>query len=187
MSRYYGIKLAAHYMTIPSKEAGKPKPGGKIIITASGGGIFPIPAIPQYSASKHALVGLTRAFGRGKATLDANVRINAVCPAIVATKALPPGLVDKLPPDQITPMSTIMRCFHTLADLDDIAQVGWVERGRTGETVEGNVDELIWHAPPARPQAEQGKFVREKGILVVAEAYKERNRQFAIAGEQSGS
>jgi 15-hydroxyprostaglandin dehydrogenase (NAD) len=161
-------------MTIPSKEAGKPKPGGKIVITSSGGGLFPIPALPQYTASKHALIGLVRALARSKAALDSNVRINAVCPAIVATGGLPLGLLEKLPPDQITPMSTIVRCFDALADLGDGRHEDWVERGRTGETVEGNVQDLIWHYPPERPRGEGGKFVREKAVLAVAEAYKER-------------
>ncbi|KIW35270.1 uncharacterized protein PV07_01974 [Cladophialophora immunda] len=55
---FYGIKLAAHYMTVPSTHAGTPKSGGKIIITASGGGIFPIPILAQHTASKHPLIGL---------------------------------------------------------------------------------------------------------------------------------
>ncbi|KAJ9610297.1 hypothetical protein H2200_005074 [Cladophialophora chaetospira] len=180
---YYGIKLAAHYMTIPSKHGGKAKLGGKIIVTSSGTGLFPTPGIPQYSATKHALVGLVRALGRSKAALEANVRINAVCPAIVATGALPPGLLDVIPPNQITPMSTILRCFDALGDFGDVGHDDWVEQGRMGETVEGNVQDLIWHHPPVRPQGQGGSFAREKGALAVAQVYKERNRQFAIAGE----
>jgi NAD(P)-dependent dehydrogenase (short-subunit alcohol dehydrogenase family) len=183
--RYYGIKLATHYITIPSKEAGKPRPGGKIAVTSSGAGLFPIPAIPQYTASKHALVGLVRVLARTKAALEANVRINTVCPAIVATGSLQPGLLGKLPPDQITPMSTILRCFDTLADLGHVENEDWVEQRRTGETVEGNVQDLIWYNPPEQPQGKGGKFERQNGALVVAEAYKESKRQFAMEGEQS--
>lgn len=171
--RYYGVKLAVHYMTVPSQGAGKLKPGGKIVLTASGGGLFPIPAIPQYTASKHALVGLVRALARNPASGVANIRINAVCPAIVDTPGLPPGLVTKLPADQITPMTTIMKCFDALADLGDVAREDWVDRGRAGETVEGNVHELIWHSLPQRSQGEDGKFVRGTAVLAVAEAYKE--------------
>lgn len=32
---YYGVKLAAHYMSLDSQAAGKPKAGGKIVVTAS--------------------------------------------------------------------------------------------------------------------------------------------------------
>ncbi|KEF60685.1 uncharacterized protein A1O9_02246 [Exophiala aquamarina CBS 119918] len=174
---YYGVKLAAHYMTVPSLEAGKPKPGGKIVITASGGGIFPLPAIPQYTASKHALVGLVRALARNPASIAANVRINAVCPSIVDTPGLPRGLVEKLPPDQITPMSTILQAFDALAELGNAQDEGWVQYGRVGETVEANVHEFIWHTPPPRAQGTTNKFVRETGILAVAEAYSEKALQ----------
>lgn len=187
-------------MTLPDAGcSGKSKPGGKIVITASGTGIFPIPAIPQYTASKHALVGLVRALGMGKAALAANVRINAVCPAIVATPGLPAGLVGRLPPAQITPMDTIMRCFDAVADLADFSEDDWVERGKSGETVEGNVGDLIWHYPPRPQQQKQHqmegsadlsgngdkvRFVRETGALLVAEAYKERIRRFAMQEEE---
>ncbi|KIV82378.1 hypothetical protein PV11_04496 [Exophiala sideris] len=171
---YYGIKLAAHYMTVPSAQAGKPKTGGKIVITSSGGGIFPIPILPQYTGSKHALVGLVRALATNGAASKANVLINAVCPAIVDTPGLPAGLISKLPPDQVTPMSTIIRAFEELADLANVGDEDWVEKGKNGETVEGNVDELIWHHPPER---RSGKFVRETGVLKVAQAYKEGPRR----------
>lgn len=168
-------------MTVPSEEAGKANPGGKIVITASGGGIFPIPPIPQYTASKHALVGLVRALGKSKASIEANVRINAVCPAIVDTGALPPGLIEKLPTDQITPMKTILRCFNELADLANAGDKNWVTQGRVGETVEGNVRDLIWHHPPEPHTSKKGRFDREEGVLIVGEAYTARKRQLLEA------
>lgn len=165
-------------MTVDSTAAGKPKQGGKIIITSSGTGLFPMPAIPQYSASKHALIGLVRSLGFGPAAVSNNVRINAVCPAIVATPAIPQALLDGLPADQVTPMSTIIKCFDACADLADVGKPDWVETGRTGETVEGNVNDLIWHKPAMPPQAENAKFQRQRAALVVAEAYKEKIRKF---------
>lgn len=167
-------------MTVDSTKAGKCKQGGKIVITSSGTGLFPMPAIPQYSASKHALVGLTRSLGRGKAAIEANVRINAVCPAIVATPAIPQALLNHLPSDQITPMSTIMKCFDVCADLAHAEQPDWVEKGPTGETVEGNVNDLIWHQPPVSPQAENAKFERQKVVSAVAEAYKNQIHQYML-------
>lgn len=160
-------------MTIPGDA--KPKPGGKIAVTASGGGLFPIPPIPQYTASKHALVGLVRALGGGAAD-RANIRINAICPAIVDTAALPTGLIDRLPGGQVTPMSTILRCFDAVADFGGVGKEDWVEQRCTGETVEGNVDNLIWHHPPTRPVVEGG-FDRKKGIMLVAQAYEDKKRR----------
>jgi hypothetical protein len=73
-------------------------------------------------------------------------------------------------------MSPIIRCFDTLADLADVGHEDWVQKGKTGETVEGNGDELIYHHPPER---QGGKFVRETGVLAVAEAYKEKTEPSA--------
>ncbi|KAI7968203.1 hypothetical protein EIK77_010373 [Talaromyces pinophilus] len=164
-----------------TENGGKAKPGGKIVLTSSGGGIFPIPALPQYSATKHALIGLVRALAAAGSASKANIRINAVCPAIVNTGGLPAGLVEKLPAAQITPMSTIIRCFDAVADLGDFNKENWVEQGRTGEIVEGNVQELIWHHVPQRPRVEGDQLDRQTGFLVVAEAFAQRKRQI-IAG-----
>lgn len=171
-------------MTIPSENGGKAKPGGKIVLTSSGGGIFPIPALPQYSATKHALIGLVRALAAAGSASKANIRINAVCPAIVDTGGLPAGLVEKLPSAQITPMSTIIRCFDAVADLGDFNKENWVEQGRTGEAVEGNVQELIWHHVPQRPKVEGNQLDRQKGFLVVAEAFAQRKRQVIAAAKE---
>jgi NAD(P)-dependent dehydrogenase (short-subunit alcohol dehydrogenase family) len=171
-------------MTISSEEGGKVKPGGKIVLTSSGGGIFPIPALPQYSATKHALIGLVRALAAAGSASKANIRINAVCPAIVDTGGLPSGLVEKLPSAQLTPMSTIIRCFDAVANLGDFTDENWVEQGRMGETVEGNVQELIWHHVPARPKVEGGQLDRQKGFLVVAEAFSHRKRQIIAAAKE---
>jgi NAD(P)-dependent dehydrogenase (short-subunit alcohol dehydrogenase family) len=204
-SSYYGVKLASHYMTIPpTAGSGKTKPGGKIVVTASGLGLFAAPGIPMYSASKHGLVGLVRALGRNRAATAAHVRVNAVCPAIVATAGLPPALIDNIPEDQITPMSTVLRGFDALADFDGVAKDDWVETGPSGDTVEANIQKLIWHYYPPQPQppqavAEAGvkdaapaaaaaapppadKLDREKGALLVMAAYRDRNVKFALEG-----
>lgn len=39
---YYGIKLAAHYMSLDSVKSSKAKPGGKIVVTSSAAGIYPV-------------------------------------------------------------------------------------------------------------------------------------------------
>ncbi|KAK5133844.1 hypothetical protein LTR08_007175 [Meristemomyces frigidus] len=175
MGTYYGIKLAAHYMTVPSAAAGKPRPGGKIVVTASAAGIYPLPSVPQYAASKHALVGLVRSLGPGAAAVD--IRINALCPALVATGLAPPGLMANFDPAQVTPMSTMMAGFEALAGLEGVGGEGWVARGRSGEVVEGNLGELVWHEPPTRPEA--SSYMDEKGLEDWARTYRERNRNFA--------
>ncbi|KAF2159248.1 hypothetical protein M409DRAFT_71143 [Zasmidium cellare ATCC 36951] len=128
---YYGIKLAAHYLSLPSSTATKPQPGGKIVLTSSAAGLYPQPVIPQYAASKHALVGLVRSMA--SVAKPHNITINAVCPTLVRTSLPPPGLLETFPPDKITPMRTILRAFDELAELE---REEW--RGGGGES--GGVD-----------------------------------------------
>ncbi|KAK0347301.1 hypothetical protein LTR91_010329 [Friedmanniomyces endolithicus] len=172
---YYGAKLAAHYMSLDSAAAGKPKPGGKIVVTSSAAGIYPSPFAPQYAATKHALVGLVRSLA--PIASPVNIKINAVCPALVRTGLAPPGLLDSFTEDQITPMSTMMRCFSELADFDRVGDAGWVERGKSGETVEGNLEELTWHQAPGKPEG--ASYINDEGQAAWAKIYFERNKKFA--------
>lgn len=60
--------------------------GGSIVNTASGAGKVPMPSDPLYSASKAAVVMLTKA--SAPRFEKAGVRINAVCPSLVDTSML---------------------------------------------------------------------------------------------------
>lgn len=165
--QYYGIKLAAHYMTLDSTWAGKKRTGGRIAITASGSGIFPISAVPIYSATKHALVGLVRSLApvaRGK-----NILLNAIAPAMVATNLPEPGFLELFPPEQITPMSTIMRSFDVISEFENVEKEDWVSSGKSGEIVEGNLQELIWHPAPERPAASE--YLNEDAMQVWTDTY----------------
>ncbi|KAK0913351.1 hypothetical protein LTR02_002396 [Friedmanniomyces endolithicus] len=151
---YYGAKLAAHYMSLDSAAAGKPKPGGKIVVTSSAAGIYPSPFAPQYAATKHALVGLVRSLA--PIASPVNIKINAVCPALVRTGLAPPGLLDSFTEDQITPMSTMMRCFSELADFDRVGDAGWA---------------------PGKPEG--ASYINDEGQAAWAKIYFERNKKFA--------
>lgn len=54
------------------------KPGGSVVNMASTGGLRGVPNMSAYSASKHAVVGLTRTSALEVAS--AGIRVNAVCP-----------------------------------------------------------------------------------------------------------
>ena len=111
--------------------------GGKVVVTSSAAGIYNIETNPQYGAAKHGLVGLVRS---GAKTLYANdgITLNAVCPAFVKTGLCPPGMVDKMPKEHVTPMSTIMKAFDQFLDHDKM----------TGQTVECSLDHLYFRQMP---------------------------------------
>jgi len=83
-SVFYGMKLQIAMML---------KQGGGIIVnTASIAGLRGLPRSIAYSASKHAVVGMTKTASMeyGKK----NIRINAVCPAFTVTQLFNPELMD---------------------------------------------------------------------------------------------
>jgi NAD(P)-dependent dehydrogenase (short-subunit alcohol dehydrogenase family) len=67
--------------------------GGAIVNTASLAGLIAVPSLAAYIASKHGVVGLTRAAAVEHA--NDGVRINCVCPAAIRT-----AMMDVLPPER---------------------------------------------------------------------------------------
>lgn len=57
--------------------------GGKIVVTASLGGLVPLPHDPVYAATKHFVVGLVRSVAPQLA--ERGISIGAICPGIVDT------------------------------------------------------------------------------------------------------
>uniref|UniRef100_UPI00398EDD30 15-hydroxyprostaglandin dehydrogenase [NAD(+)]-like n=1 Tax=Pristiophorus japonicus TaxID=55135 RepID=UPI00398EDD30 len=78
-----GTYIALEYM---SKENGGK--GGVIVNVASLAGIFPAPHGPVYTATKHGVVGFTRAIALTSKLSGYGVRINTICPAFVDTPLL---------------------------------------------------------------------------------------------------
>ena len=68
--------------------------GGAISVTASMGGLVPHPQSPVYATSKWGVVGFVRSVAAELA--QAGVRLSAVCPALVDTPILGPGMADQL-------------------------------------------------------------------------------------------
>lgn len=77
-----GVWLGMKYQVPHMLEQG----GGAIVNTSSSAGITGIPMVALYTASKHAVVGLTKASALELAT--SNIRVNAVAPGPVNTGLL---------------------------------------------------------------------------------------------------
>lgn len=174
---YFGAKLAAHYLA-----RNTPVPGGKIVMTASASGLRRFPACPQYSASKHAVVGLARSLGSPGVSTAANVTVNAICPMGVATGLQPPGVLESMPSDHLTPMSTLLRAFDELAAFDGVSdRETWVRSGKNGEVVETSLGNLYYRQEVPVPDMDvysQARVV--PGAKPVEQVYFERNQKFAM-------
>lgn len=77
-----GVFSCLRHEIPPMVDAG----AGAIVNMASGAGILGFPGLPAYVASKHGVVGLTKA--AALEYVGAGVRVNAVCPGSVPTPML---------------------------------------------------------------------------------------------------
>jgi NAD(P)-dependent dehydrogenase (short-subunit alcohol dehydrogenase family) len=88
--------------------------GGAIVNIASGGGLFAIPRSPAYVASKHGVVGLTKAAAVDHAA--AGIRVNAVAPGMTRTERL----------NQVTDGTDMISRHEALTPLARVATVNEV-------------------------------------------------------------
>ncbi|KAM9332196.1 15-hydroxyprostaglandin dehydrogenase [NAD(+)]-like [Pholidichthys leucotaenia] len=78
-----GVYLALDHMS--KLNGGR---GGVIVNTASMAGVGPLPTSPVYTATKHGVVGFTRAMAAASAISGYGIRFNVLCPAFVKTSLL---------------------------------------------------------------------------------------------------
>jgi 15-hydroxyprostaglandin dehydrogenase (NAD) len=112
-------------------------PGGSIVITASSGGIYPVPASPIYGTSKHAMVGLTRSLG--PRMLKDNIRVNAICPGTVKTGLLTQENWDTYPDEAFTPIEKVVDMVNRFID----------DKSLYAKTAELIRDKYYWQEAPA--------------------------------------
>ncbi|OQO12798.1 hypothetical protein B0A48_02262 [Cryoendolithus antarcticus] len=132
----YTSHLARHYFHLST--AGKER---NLIITASMAGFYASPSVPVYTASKHAAVGWTRSIAPSYWKED-RIRVNAICPSLVATGIMPKAMYATFPEGILTPIASVVEAVLLLLD-GKAAQVG---EGKlvAGQTVEVNGSELYF-------------------------------------------
>lgn len=133
--------------------------GGKVVITSSCAGLYPMETNPIYTASKHALVGLTRALG--PVLQQQNIQVNTICPAFVPTALCPKDMLDRFPKEHITPMSTVIKAYDTFLEDDSLC----------GQTVELSLDMLYFRTKPDYANESQ-RWLGEESARFWEEAYK---------------
>lgn len=89
-------------------------PGGSIIILASSAGIYPSPYGPLYTASKHGMVGLTRAIASN--LLKENIHISCICPGTVATGLMSKESFARMDQETFTPLEKIVEVVNILLE-----------------------------------------------------------------------
>jgi 3alpha(or 20beta)-hydroxysteroid dehydrogenase len=93
--RVLGINLRS--VMVATRELGRSmatRGGGAISVTASMGGLIPHPQSPTYATSKWGVVGFVRSVAAELS--ESGVRLAAVCPALVDTPILGPGMAEQL-------------------------------------------------------------------------------------------
>lgn len=157
----YGTVLANHFM-----RRNTPSPGGRIVLNASIGGVFPHQSYPEYCGAKAAAIQ----FVRGVAVLlkeKEGILVNTVLPGMVLTPIVPKEMMEAVTPECVTPISTILRAHDVFVE---------DETGMCGKSLEASAEELKWYELP-----EYGNGYKTKRAVTVWEPLFK-----AMHGEESG-
>jgi 15-hydroxyprostaglandin dehydrogenase (NAD) len=127
-----GIHLARHFFCEKNS-----KKGGRIVVTSSVAGLYPLYTLPIYTASKHGIVGLVRSLA--PIYLKDNITVNALNPTLVDTNLMPKHVAEKFKdPRNWTPMSTVLKAFDAVLHDKDL----------TGQTMELALGDVVFKQQP---------------------------------------
>jgi len=117
------------YGTHAALPALKARGGGAIVATASLAGLTGMPHDPFYTANKHGVVGLARAFG--PALVHDGVRFNAICPGFSDTSIVEP-IRDMLAQQgmSLIPAEVVAGAVMALLEGDMAGECWFVQPGR---------------------------------------------------------
>eukprot|EP00066_Takifugu_rubripes_P006341 XP_003971073.2 PREDICTED: 15-hydroxyprostaglandin dehydrogenase [NAD(+)]-like isoform X2 [Takifugu rubripes] len=83
--------ISGNYLALEHMSRQNGGRGGVIVNISSMAGIGPLPSCPVYTASKHGLLGFTRAMAAASRASGYGVRVNALCPSFVQTELFSGG------------------------------------------------------------------------------------------------
>ncbi|KAK5169774.1 uncharacterized protein LTR77_005752 [Saxophila tyrrhenica] len=107
--------LAQHYFRQSTQSENK-----NLVMTASCGAFYRVPASPSYGAAKHGVVALMRSIA-GNFYRDDGVRVNAICPGTVRTGLLESGAWDAFGKENVfVPIEKIASTVLMLIDGHDV-------------------------------------------------------------------
>ncbi|EXJ66328.1 uncharacterized protein A1O5_10480 [Cladophialophora psammophila CBS 110553] len=173
---FYGLKLFVHYarrtakaLSVSSNSTTSPSPpfNPKMVITSSCAGIYPFPVAPEYCATKHAVLALTRSVGALLYQTD-NIAVNCIMPAYVDTGMTPSDVTAMWPKEWITPVSTMVRAYDEL-----ISETGRVSQDGKSDGVDGEVKrgqsvecvvERLFYRKPVDYADESQRFLIEQSF-----------------------
>ncbi len=150
---------------------------GHIISTASMAGLMPAPFTASYGATKHAVVGLTRALRIEAAAYG--VRVNVLCPGVIRTPILTGGRYGRLNID--VPVQKQLEAWERLRPMDSARfaeQVLDQVAANREIIVVPSWWKLIWWLNRLAPGL---------GSRLAARAYREMKAQIKSAGSASPS
>ena len=177
---FYGLKLFVHYSRRTARALREATSTGgvnrsaspasfnpKMVITSSCSALYPFPIAPQYGATKHAVMSLTRAVGKSLQASD-NIAVNCIMPAYVDTGMTPSEVTELWPKEWLTPISTMVRAYDELAsETGEVAQDGKSDgkngKVKAGQAVECVVDKLYYRRPVEYADESQ-KFLIEQSF-----------------------
>jgi NAD(P)-dependent dehydrogenase (short-subunit alcohol dehydrogenase family) len=114
--RVIGINLRSVFLSMKYELPYLVLQGGAIVNTSSGAGLVGFPGLSGYVASKHGVVGLTKAAALEYAS--AGVRINAICPGSTRTNMLEGFMGGDPKMEKLMASATPL---HRLASAEEIA------------------------------------------------------------------
>ena len=100
--------LAIHFFRKNSK------PGGVLVMTASSGGLYPVPYLPMYAGAKHGVVGFMRSV-EGLLSKE-DIKAHCICPAAVRTNLIAKEEWDKMPQNTFVPIEKVVEAVQMLVN-----------------------------------------------------------------------